>query len=79
MKRGELISIFGMLGHNRKVATALGPLRLADLQACPSEMLDLTNLTVHEFRQLVFPFEAAFQAHMRYWCLDGKLCTVQYT
>ena len=35
-------------------------------------MLDLTSLTADEFRQLVPPFEAAFQAHMADWCLDGK-------
>jgi hypothetical protein len=34
--------------------------------------LDLTSLTLDEFRQLVPPFEAAFQAHMGAWRLDGK-------
>jgi hypothetical protein len=35
-------------------------------------VLDLTSLTVDEFRQLVPPFEAAFQAHMADWRLDAK-------
>jgi len=29
-------------------------------------------LTVEEFQSLVVPFEAAFQAHMAVWRLDGK-------
>ncbi len=32
----------------------------------------MTSLTLDEFRQLVPPFEAAFQAHMAPWRLDGK-------
>jgi Helix-turn-helix of DDE superfamily endonuclease len=50
----------------------MGTLRFADLQTRPTEVLDLTSLTVDEFRQLVPPFEAAFQAHMADWRLDGK-------
>ena len=50
----------------------MGTLRFADLQTRPTEVLDLTSLTVNELRQLVPPFEAAFQAHMAHWCLDGK-------
>jgi hypothetical protein len=34
--------------------------------------LDLTSLTLDEFEQLVPSFEAAFQAHMAWWRLDGK-------
>jgi hypothetical protein len=34
--------------------------------------LDLTSLTLDEFQRLVAPFEAAFQAHMAAWRLDGK-------
>ena len=34
--------------------------------------LDFTSLTLDEFQQLVPPFEAAFQAHMAAWRLDGK-------
>jgi hypothetical protein len=50
----------------------MGRLRFADLQTRPTEVLDLTSLTVAEFQQLVPPFEAAFQAHMTRWRLDGK-------
>jgi hypothetical protein len=50
----------------------MGTLRFADLQTRPTEVLDLTSLTVAEFRQLVPPFEAAFQSHMAHWRLDGK-------
>jgi hypothetical protein len=32
----------------------------------------LTSLTVAEFRSLVPPFEAAFQAHMAHWRLEGQ-------
>jgi hypothetical protein len=61
-----------MLGLQRKEATAMGTLRFTDLQTRPTEVLDLTSLTVDEFQQLVLPFEAAFQAHMAHWRLDGK-------
>jgi hypothetical protein len=50
----------------------MGTLRLADLQTRPIAVLDLTSLTVEEFRQLVPPFAAAFQAHMADGRLDGK-------
>jgi Helix-turn-helix of DDE superfamily endonuclease len=50
----------------------MGTLRFADLQTRPTEVLDLTSLTVEEFRQLVLPFEAAFQAHMAHWRLYGR-------
>jgi hypothetical protein len=50
----------------------MGSLRFADLQTRPTEVLDLTSLTVAEFQQLVPPFEAAFQAHMAEWRLDGR-------
>jgi Helix-turn-helix of DDE superfamily endonuclease len=50
----------------------MGTLRFADLQTRPTEVLDLTSLTVNEFQQLVPPFEAAFQAHMAGWRLDGQ-------
>jgi len=49
----------------------MGNLRFTDIQTRPLEVLDLTSLTVDEFRQLVPPFEAAFQAHMACWRLDG--------
>jgi hypothetical protein len=47
-------------------------MRFADLQTRPTEVLDLTSLTVDEFQQLVLPFEAAYQSHMAHWRLDGK-------
>jgi DDE superfamily endonuclease len=47
-------------------------LRFTDLQSRPTEFLDLTSVTRDEFQLLVPPFEAAFQAHMRAWRLDGK-------
>jgi Helix-turn-helix of DDE superfamily endonuclease len=50
----------------------MGTLRFADLQTRPTEVLDLTSLTLDEFQQLVPPFEAAFQAHMAEWRLDGR-------
>src|SRR2546422_4426556 len=46
--------------------------RFADLQSRPTEFLDFTSLTLAEFQQLVPPFEAAFQARMAAWRLDGK-------
>src|ERR671923_2662425 len=50
----------------------MGALRFTDLRMRPTEVLDLTRLTVNEFGPLVPPFEAAFQAHMARWRLDGK-------
>jgi hypothetical protein len=47
-------------------------LQYTDVQDHPTEFLDLTSLTLDEFQQLVPPFEAAFQAHMAAWRLDGK-------
>ena len=47
-------------------------LRFADVQSRPTELLDCTSLTLDEFPQLVPSFEAAFQAHMAAWRLDGK-------
>jgi Helix-turn-helix of DDE superfamily endonuclease len=46
--------------------------RFADLQSRPTEFLDFTSLTLDEFQHLLPPFEAAFQAHMAAWRLDGK-------
>jgi hypothetical protein len=68
----ELIPIYGILGLQGKEAMVMGTLRFTDLQTRPTEGLDLTSLTVEEFRQLVPPFEAAFPAHMASWRLDGK-------
>src|ERR671938_1407238 len=46
--------------------------RCSDVQGRPTEFLDLTSLTLDEFQLLVPPFEAAFQAHMAAWRLDGQ-------
>ena len=46
--------------------------QFTDVQDRPLEFLDLTSLTLDEFQHLVPPFEAAFQAHMAAWRLDGK-------
>ena len=50
----------------------MASVRFTDVQARPTEFLDLTSLTLDEFQQLVPPFEAAFQAHLAAWRLDGK-------
>jgi hypothetical protein len=50
----------------------MAALRFTDVQARPTECLDLTSLTLEEFQILLPPFEAAFQAHMAAWRLDGK-------
>jgi DDE superfamily endonuclease len=50
----------------------MASVRFTDVQARPTEFLDLTSLTLEEFQQLVPPFEAAFQAHLATWRLDGK-------
>ena len=47
-------------------------LRFADVQSRPTELLDFTSLTLEEFQILIPSFEAAFQAHMAAWRLDGK-------
>jgi Helix-turn-helix of DDE superfamily endonuclease len=50
----------------------MASVRFADMQFRPVEFLDFTSVTLDEFQQLVPPFEAAFQAHMAAWRLDGK-------
>jgi Helix-turn-helix of DDE superfamily endonuclease len=50
----------------------MGSLRFTDIQPRSTEVLDLTSLTAEEFQHLVLPFEAAFQAHMAQWRLDGQ-------
>src|SRR3989442_5690814 len=47
-------------------------LRFTDLQSRPTEFLDLTSVTLEEFQQLAPPFEAALQARMAAWRMDGK-------
>src|SRR5215467_5698553 len=50
----------------------MASVQFADVQSRPLEFLDFTSLTLDEFQQLISPFEAAFQAHMAAWRLDGK-------
>src|SRR6266702_4704333 len=50
----------------------MASVQFTDVQARPTEFLDLTSLTLDEFQHLVPPFEAAFQGHMAAWRLDGK-------
>jgi hypothetical protein len=50
----------------------MASLRFTDVQARPTEFLDFTSLTLDEFQPLVSPFEAAYQAHLAAWRLDGK-------
>jgi hypothetical protein len=50
----------------------MGSVRCTDIQPRSTEVLDLTSLTVEEFPHLVLPFEAAFQAPMAPWRLDGQ-------
>src|SRR5438128_10957322 len=50
----------------------MASIQFADVQSRPTEFLDFTSLTLDEFQQLVPPFEAAFQAPMAAWRLDGK-------
>jgi hypothetical protein len=47
-------------------------LRFTDVQSRPTEFLDFTSVTLDEFQQLVPPFEAAFQARMAAWRMDGQ-------
>jgi Helix-turn-helix of DDE superfamily endonuclease len=68
----ELISIYGILCLRRKEASAMGTLRFAEIQTHPTAVLDFTSLTVEEFRELIPPFEAAFQTQMTHWRLDGQ-------
>jgi hypothetical protein len=46
--------------------------RFAELQSRPLELLDVTSVTLDEFPQLVPPFEAACQARMAAWRMEGK-------
>ena len=50
----------------------MASVRFTDVQARPTEFLDLTSVTLDEFQLLVAPFETAFHAHMAAWRLDGK-------
>jgi hypothetical protein len=55
----------------------MGSLRFTEIQSRPTEVLDLTSLTLDEFQRLVPAFEAAFEAHMADWRLDGRLRTAR--
>jgi hypothetical protein len=46
--------------------------RFTELQSRPMAFLDCTSVTLDECQQLVPPFEAAFQARMAAWRMDGK-------
>jgi hypothetical protein len=48
------------------------PLRYIDIVDRATDVLDMTRLTVEEFALVVPLLEAAFQAHMAEWRLDGK-------
>src|SRR5881409_2741410 len=61
-----------MLCLPQKEAPQMANIGFTDVQARPSEFLDLTSVTPDEFQQLVPPFETAFQAHLAVWRLDGK-------
>src|SRR3989441_618906 len=55
-----------------KGGVPMGSLQFTDVQSRPTEFLDFTSLTLEEFQTLVPPFDAAFQAHLAAWRLDGK-------
>jgi hypothetical protein len=46
--------------------------QFTDVQDRPTAFSDVTSLTLDAFQQLVPPCEAAFQAHMAAWRLEGK-------
>ena len=50
----------------------MASVRFTDVQSRPMEFLDFTSLTLRGVSGPVPPFEAAFQAHMAMWRLDGK-------
>jgi Helix-turn-helix of DDE superfamily endonuclease len=68
----EVITIYDILRLSSQEAPPLAHLQYTDVQDRPTEFLDLTSLTLDAFQLLVAPFEAAFQAHMAAWRLDGK-------
>ena len=47
-------------------------LRFRDVQARPTELLDLTSVTLEEFQRLVPTFETAFHTRMATTRFDGK-------
>src|SRR5215472_1456037 len=50
----------------------MASVQFTEVQSRPTEFLDFTSLTLDEFQLLVPPFEAAFQAHLTAWRMDGK-------
>src|SRR2546427_1801595 len=46
--------------------------RVSNHHARPTDLLDLTTVTLDEYQLLVPPFKAELQAHMAAWRLDGK-------
>src|SRR6516162_9703941 len=68
----EVITIYDILCLSQQEAPPMAHLQFTDVQARPTEFLDLTSLTLDEFQHVVPPFEAAFHAHMAAWRLDGK-------
>ena len=50
----------------------MASIQFTDVQARPSEFLDVTSVTREEFQQFVPPCETAFHAHLAAWRLDGK-------
>src|SRR5712692_6505747 len=50
----------------------MASVRFIDVQSRPTEFLDFTSVTLDELQPLVPPFEAAFQAPLAAWRLDGK-------
>jgi hypothetical protein len=47
-------------------------LRFRDIESNPLEVLDLTSLTLVEFRTVLTPFETAFHFYMSKWTIEGK-------
>lgn len=47
-------------------------LKFINIANNPTEILELTSLTLYEFETLIPYFETAFQAHMSLWRIDGK-------
>jgi hypothetical protein len=50
----------------------MGNLRFTEIQNRPTEVLDLTSLTMDEFHRLLIHLETAFHAHMTQCLLEGR-------
>src|SRR5919204_6591400 len=55
-----------------KEAPPMAHVQCTDVPDRPTEFVALTSLTLDALQQLVPPFEAAFQARMAAWRMDGK-------